>query len=82
MFRSEQGVWKSQKKVSFNIVSEASEAWTKVNKKGQKWEEKQNKFLPRSKTIIACAIFLPNKFEQEHVKYKNQKTNGKPENGR
>lgn len=54
----------------------------KINKKGHKWEEKQNKFLPRSKTIIACAIFLPNKFEQEHVKYKNQKTNGKPENGR
>ena len=37
--------------------------------------------LPRSKTIIASTIFLPNKFEEKHMKYKNQKTNGEPENG-
>ena len=67
---------------TFNLIKILNPLCEKVNKKGHKWEEKQNKFLPRSKTIIACAIFLPNKFEQEHVKYKNQKTNGKPENGR
>ena len=67
----------------FTIIKILNPPCEQVKKKGHERREKEkNKFLPRSKTIIACAIFLPNKFEQEHVKYKNQKTNGKPENGR